>query len=85
MSLANGNDRTETVGSVTVPMGALSLGLNLASSKTDGTAGTNKGTEAVAQYALSKRTYVAAAYQKTTAAGASADGKKFRVQIGHSF
>jgi hypothetical protein len=85
LTYSTGNKRTETVGSVTVPVGAMAYGLNLANSSTDGTAGTNKGLEAVAQYNLSKRTFVAAAYQRTTAAGATADGTKFRVQIGHSF
>jgi hypothetical protein len=85
LTYSTGNKRTETVGSVTVPVGAMAYGLNLANSTTDGTAGTNKGLEAVAQYNLSKRTFVAAAYQRTTAAGAATDGTKFRVQIGHSF
>ena len=85
LTLANNVKRTETVGSVTVPVGAMVYGLNIANSSTDLVTGTNKGMEAIAQYNLSKRTYVAAAYQRTTAAAAATDGKLFRVQIGHAF
>jgi len=85
LTYSTGAKRTETVGSVTVPVGAMVYGLNLANSSTDGVTGTNKGLEAIAQYNLSKRTFVAAAYQRTTALSAAADSTKFRVAIGHSF
>jgi predicted porin len=77
--------KKENVFGVSVPMGALTLGMVVASSKTDGVAGTNKGTDLGAKYALSKRTFIAAAYQTTKAAGATASASKYRVQLGHSF
>jgi predicted porin len=78
-------DTTQQIFGVSVPMGAITLGLNVASSKTDGVTGTNKGTDLGAKYALSKRTYVAAQYQTTKAAGATASANKFRIQLAHSF
>ena len=77
--------KKENVFGVSVPMGALTLGMVVASSKTDGVAGTNKGTDLGAKYALSKRTFIAAAYQTTKAAGATASASKYRIQLGHSF
>jgi hypothetical protein len=77
--------KKEQVFGVAVPMGALTLGMVVASSKTDGVAGTNKGTDVGAQYNLSKRTFVATHYQTTKAAGATASANKFRVQLSHAF
>jgi predicted porin len=78
-------DTTQQIFGVSVPMGAITLGLNVASSKTDGVTGTNKGTDLGAKYDLSKRTFVAAHYQTTKAAGATASASKFRIQLAHSF
>jgi hypothetical protein len=78
-------DMDQQIFGVSVPMGALTLGLNIASSKTTGVAGTNKGTDLGAKYDLSKRTYVAAHYQTTKAAGATASANKFRIQLAHAF
>jgi Gram-negative porin len=83
-NVANVSKKEQLFG-VAVPMGALTLGLNIASSKTDGVAGTNKGTDLGAKYALSKRTFIAAAYQNTKAAGAAASANKYRIQLGHAF
>jgi predicted porin len=98
LKFANGGKRTETVASVTVPLGQVSLGLNLARGENDRasrliaagtlTDGTNEGTEAIVKYDLSKRTFLAAAYQATKVAvpvAGKTDANKFRVQIGHSF
>jgi predicted porin len=80
-----GVSKTEQLFGVAVPMGAITLGMNYATSKTDGVAGTNKGTDLGAKYDLSKRTYVAAHYQTTKAAGAANSASKYRVQLAHSF
>lgn len=110
LKYANGGKRTETVASVTVPMGQISFGLNLARAERDQAPnpfsttatplanmnGTNEGTEAIVKYDLSKRTFLAAAYQATKVANAVAaaagtggspktESNAFRIQIGHSF
>jgi hypothetical protein len=66
-------------------MGAITLGAVYASSKTDGVAGNNTGYDLAAQYALSKRTYVALQTQSTKAAGATASATNTRIQLAHSF
>lgn len=78
-------DTKQQVFGVSVPMGAFTLGAVVASSKTDGTTGTNKGTDLGVKYDLSKRTYLATHYQTTKAAGATASASKYRVQLAHSF
>jgi hypothetical protein len=76
-------DADKTLFSVSVPMGAITLGGVYATTKTDG-AGTAKGYDLSAQYALSKRTYVALQTQSIKAAGANA-ATATRVQLAHSF
>ena len=78
-------DVKDQIFGVTVPMGAITLGLNVTSSKTTGVAGSNKGTDLGAKYDLSKRTYVAAHYRTTKAAGATESANKFRIQLAHAF
>jgi hypothetical protein len=78
-------DKNETAVSVSVPVGAFNIGGIYASSKTEGTAGTNTGFDLAVQYNLSKRTYVAFQAQSTKAAGASASATAQRVQLSHSF
>jgi hypothetical protein len=77
--------KNETAFGVSVPMGAITLGAVYASSKTDGVAGNNTGYDLAAQYALSKRTYVALQTQSTKAAGATASATNTRIQLAHSF
>lgn len=94
-----GYERKELVGGVTskdtilgvkVPVGAVTLGFNYATNKTDGQVRV-KGYDLGAQYDLSKRTYVAFHYESVdnkNAAGAVADGNKnskWRVQLSHAF
>jgi len=84
---------------VNIPMGKLSLGLNYATSQA-GTAVKVKGTDLGAKYDLSKRTFIAAHYQKVSnkdnaselgasgtrdAAAATNSNNKFRIQMSHSF
>jgi len=78
-------DKKETAFSVSAPFGAFNVGLIYASSKIDGTAGTNKGYDYAVQYNLSKRTYVALQGQSTKAAGATASATNTRVQLAHAF
>ncbi len=78
-------DTKQQVFGVSVPMGAFVLGAVVASSKTDGVTGTNKGTDLGVQYNLSKRTFLASHYQTTKAANATASASKFRVQLSHAF
>jgi predicted porin len=53
-----GVNKTERLVGVAVPMGAITVGMNYATSKTEGVAGTNKGTDLGAKYDLSKRTNI---------------------------
>jgi len=78
-------DRSERVIGVSVPMGAMTLGLVRASSSTTGTAGNNTGTDVGVKYDFSKSTYVALQYQTTKAAGVTASAKKYRVQLSKAF
>lgn len=77
--------KNETAFGVSVPMGAITLGAVYASSKTDGVAGNNTGYDMSAQYALSKRTYVALQTQSAKTAGVSGNNTNTRIQLAHSF
>jgi predicted porin len=77
--------KKETAFGVSVPMGAITLGAVYASSKTDGVAGNNTGYDMSAQYALSKRTYVALQTQSIKTAGVSGNNTNTRIQLAHSF
>ena len=77
--------KSERVVGVSVPMGAMTLGLVRASSSTDGTAGSNTGTDVGVKYDMSKSTYVALQYQTTKSAGATASASKYRVQLSKAF
>uniref|UniRef100_UPI00404728E2 porin n=1 Tax=Flavobacterium sp. TaxID=239 RepID=UPI00404728E2 len=78
-------DRSERVIGVSVPMGAMTLGLVRASSSVTNTAGSNTGTDVGVKYDFSKSTYVALQYQTTKTAGATASAKKYRVQLSKAF
>jgi predicted porin len=80
---------SEVLLGVAVPMGATTFGLNYARRSADGVAQNATGYDLGVKYDLSKRTYVAVAYQNVTAgagAGQSQDtAKKYRVQLSHAF
>jgi predicted porin len=84
----------DTIIGVSVPMGAITVGLNYGTQDTgDATKPTVKGTDFGVKYDLSKRTYVAAQYQSvkgrdagsTVTTGAGAKFDKMRIQMAHSF
>ncbi len=92
-----GSKTKDMIMGVSVPVGAFVLGANYATQQTDSGVKV-KGTDLGAQYNLSKRTFIAAHYQKVTnrtaalgsetytavtAAGNS--NNKFRVQLSHAF
>ena len=82
--LAGVKDKQMMLG-VSVPMGAITLGATYATRNSDNNALDAKGFELGANYALSKRTNVQAAYlsQKMDQGGAKATN--FRVRLMHSF
>ena len=84
----------DTIMGVSVPMGAITVGLNYGTQDTgDATKPKVKGTDFGVKYDLSKRTYVAAQYQSvkgrdagsTVTTGAGAKFDKMRIQMAHSF
>jgi predicted porin len=79
---ADGSDR---VMGVSMPMGNMLFGINVASSSVDGTAGNNKGTDLGMKYSLSKQTSVFVQYQTTKAAGAANSASKYRVKLHKAF
>jgi len=93
-----GSKTKDMIVGVSVPVGAFLLGANYATQQV-GTGVKVKGTDLGAQYNLSKRTFIAAHYQKVTnrdatlgtataitAADAVANSNnKFRVQLSHAF
>lgn len=92
---AANNNTKDTIVGVSVPMGALTFGLNYARSKTEGGVAV-KGFDLGVKYDLSKRTYIAAAYQSvdnasydatlaTRTTGAGREFSKYRIQLAHSF
>jgi len=85
LKYSTGAKRTDTAIGVSAPFGAFLVGAVFANTKTDGTAGTGKGTDLSVQYNLSKRTYVAVQSRNTKQAGATASDKTTRVQLSHSF
>lgn len=86
---AANNGSSDWVIGVAVPMGATTFGLNYARNSVDGRDQNATGFDLGVKYDLSKRTYVAFAYQKTTdgaAAGVEQDtANKYRVQLSHAF
>jgi hypothetical protein len=88
---ATNNKTKQQIFGVSVPMGALTLGLNYATSQADG-AIKAKGTDLGAKYDLSKRTYIAVHMQNLTDTNGTATGvatgndlSKYRVQLSHAF
>jgi predicted porin len=92
-----GSKTKDMIMGVSVPVGAFLLGANYATQQTDSGVKV-KGTDLGAQYNLSKRTFIAAHYQKVTnrtaalgtetytaATAAGNSNNKFRIQLGHSF
>jgi predicted porin len=90
MTTANTNSADLLMG-VAVPMGATTFGINYARRTGDAAAFAQAatGVDLGVKYDLSKRTYVALAYQKVTAnaaAGITQDNNsKYRVQLSHAF
>lgn len=88
-TLTVNNGTTEWVMGVAVPLGKTTVGLNYARRSVDGVAQDANGYDLGVKYDLSKRTYVALAYQNVTAgaaAGVSQDtAKKYRIQLSHAF
>jgi predicted porin len=74
---------------VSVPMGAITFGINYAIRSVDGVDQDASGVDLGVKYDLSKRTYVAFAYQNVTANAAAGvtqnDSSKYRVQLSHAF
>ena len=81
---ANGDKQKETGLSVTVPMGAITLGAQMASSKV-GTAAALKGTAVSAAYALSKRTSLNFEKVSYDVSSSFKDGDRTRFTVRHSF
>jgi hypothetical protein len=92
-----GSKTKDSIMGVSVPMGAVSFGVNYATQQVDSGVKV-KGTDFGVKYDLSKRTYIAAHYQKVTnrtaalgteshtaATAAGNSNNKFRVQLAHSF
>jgi predicted porin len=91
MTAAN-TDQADLLVGVAVPMGATTFGLNYARRTGDDAtkfAQAATGVDLAVKYDLSKRTYLAFAYQNVTAgaaAGVAQDtAKKYRVQLSHAF
>jgi len=86
---ATNNGASDLLLGVAVPMGATTFGINYARRSVDGVDQNASGYDLGVKYDLSKRTYVAFAYQNVTAgaaAGVSQDtAKKYRVQLSHAF
>lgn len=87
---ATNNGASDLLVGVAVPMGATTFGLNYARRSADGVAQDATGYDLAVKYDLSKRTYVAFAYQNVTAGAALATAaqdtaKKYRVQLMHAF
>jgi predicted porin len=86
---ATNNGSSDIVVGVAVPMGATTFGLNYGRRTVDGVDQNATGYDLGVKYDLSKRTYVAAHYQKNTlgaAAGVTQDtNNKFRIQLAHAF
>lgn len=86
-----GNDtqHKEMLLGVAAPFGPVTVGLNYARRSVDGVDQNASGWDFGAKYDLSKRTYVAFAYQDVkagAAAGVAQDtAKKYRVQLSHAF
>ena len=78
-------DKKERVLGVSMPMGSMLIGANFASSKTDGVAGNNKGTDLGVKYSLSKQSSVFFQYQTTKSAGAANSASKYRVKLHKAF
>ena len=79
---ADGSDR---IVGISMPMGNMLFGINVASSSTDGVAGNNKGTDLGMKYSLSKQTSVFVQYQTTKSAGATNSASKYRVKLHKAF
>jgi predicted porin len=84
--LAGGPTRKDTIIGLSAPVASnITLGLNYATSKTNGA--TAKGLDLGAKYDLSKRTFVAMALEDVKNAGMVTGNKstKYRVQLSHAF
>ncbi|MDP3886459.1 porin [Hydrogenophaga sp.] len=85
----NNIDHKELLVGVAAPFGPVTVGLNYATRKVDGVAQDASGWDFGVKYDLSKRTYLAFAYQDVeagAAAGVAQDSvKKYRVQLSHAF
>jgi hypothetical protein len=84
--LAGGPTRKDMIVGVSAPVASnITLGLNYATSKTNGA--TAKGLDLGAQYDLSKRTYVAMHFQdvKNVDYVDGAKNQQYRVQLSHAF
>jgi predicted porin len=78
-------DKKERLVGISIPMGSMLFGINVASSKTTGVVGNNKGTDLGMKYSLSKQTSVFVQYQTTKAAGATNSASKYRVKLHKAF
>jgi predicted porin len=84
--LAGGPTRKDMIFGVSAPVASnITLGLNYATSKTNGA--TAKGLDLGAQYDLSKRTYVAMHFEDVKNVGYvdGAKNQKYRIQLSHAF
>ena len=81
---AGQRDNVQTVMGLSIPMGAITVGVVGATSKTDGATTKTTGTEYGLSYALSKRTSIAVAAQSYKVTG-EASTKANRVRLNHSF
>ena len=78
-------DKKQRVLGVSIPMGSMLIGANFGSSKTDGVAGNNKGTDLGVKYSLSKQSSVFFQYQTTKSVGAANSASKYRVKLHKAF
>jgi len=78
-------DKKQRLLGVSIPMGSMLIGANFGSSKTDGVAGNNKGTDLGVKYSLSKQSSVFFQYQTTKSAGAANSASKYRVKLQKAF
>lgn len=89
MRVAINDGASDIVLGVAVPMGATTFGLNYGRRSVDGLSQKGTGIDLGVKYDLSKRTYLAAHYQKNKAAAAAgatqATDNKFRIQLSHAF
>ena len=81
---AGQRDNVQTVMGLSIPMGAITVGVVGATSKTDGATTKTTGTEYGLSYALSKRTSIAVAAQSYKVTG-EASTKANRVRLNHNF